>query len=88
MIFFITIFRYFIFLFYSFHCLSFPFPRDADSRKGSLCPFCVPIHKKKRTPLLLIDYRGYLYRLFFPECCSALLISWHGSSLDKKLSSN
>ena len=47
MIFFITVIRYFIFLFYSFHCLSFPFPRDADSRKGSLCPFCVPIHKKK-----------------------------------------
>ena len=42
--FFITVFRYFMFLFYSFHCLSFPFPRDADSRKGALCPFCVPIH--------------------------------------------
>ena len=48
MIFFITVIRYFIVLFYSFHCLSFPFPRDADLRKGALCPFCVPIHKKKR----------------------------------------
>ena len=36
-------FRYFINLFYSFDCLSFPFLRDADSRKGTLCPFCVPI---------------------------------------------
>ena len=25
----------------------FLFSRDADSRKGILCPFCVPIHKKK-----------------------------------------
>ena len=25
----------------------FLFLRDADSRKGTLCPFCVPIHKKK-----------------------------------------
>ena len=37
-------FVYFINLFYSFYCLSFPFLRDADSRKGTLCPFCVPIH--------------------------------------------
>ena len=22
--------------------------RDADLRKGTLCPFCVPIHKKKK----------------------------------------
>ena len=34
-------------LFYSFHCLSFSFLKDIDSRKGTLCPFCVPIHKKK-----------------------------------------
>ena len=26
----------------------FLFSRDADSRKGTLCPFCVPIHKKKK----------------------------------------
>ena len=67
MIFFITIFRYFIILFYSFHCLSFPFPRNADSRKGALCPFCVSIlKKKKKTPLLLMDYTGYVYRVLFP----------------------
>ena len=40
----LTLFRYFIKLFYY---TSFPFSRDADSRKGTLCPFCVPIHKKK-----------------------------------------
>ena len=28
--------------------LLFLFSRDADSRKGSLCPFCVPSHKKKK----------------------------------------
>ena len=28
--------------------LLFLFSRDADSRKGTLCPFCVPIHKKKK----------------------------------------
>ena len=43
---FITLFRYFIFLFYSFHYL-FLFLSDADSRKGTLCPFCVPIHVVK-----------------------------------------
>ena len=41
-------FRYFINLFCSFHCLYFPFLRDADSRKGTLCLFCVPIQKKKK----------------------------------------
>ena len=25
----------------------FIFLRDADSRKGALCPFCVPIHKEE-----------------------------------------
>ena len=44
----ITLFTYFITLFYSFHCLSFPFLRDTDSRKGTLCPFCVPIHKTSK----------------------------------------
>ena len=43
--FFITLFRYFIKLFYY---TSFPFSRDADSRKGTFCPFCLPIHKKKK----------------------------------------
>ena len=68
MIFFITVFRYFIISFYSFHCLSFPFPRGADSRKGALCPFCVSIHKKikEENPLLLMDYTGYVYRVLFP----------------------
>ena len=28
--------------------LLFLFSRDADLRKGTLCPFCVPIHKKKK----------------------------------------
>ena len=46
--FFYYLFRYFINLFYSFHCLSFPFLWDADSRKGTSCPFCVPIHKKEK----------------------------------------
>ena len=26
--------------------------RDADSRKGTLCPFCVPIHKKKKKKMV------------------------------------
>ena len=26
----------------------FIFLRDTDSRKGTMCPLCVPIHKKKR----------------------------------------
>ena len=47
MAFFFTHFWYFINLFYSFHCFLFLFLKDADSRKGTLCPFCVPIHKKK-----------------------------------------
>ena len=25
----------------------FLFLRNTDSRKGTICPFCVPIHKKK-----------------------------------------
>ena len=53
--FFITLFRYFINLFYSFHCLFLLFLRDADSRKGTLWPFCVQIHKKK--PALCVDPR-------------------------------
>ena len=31
-----------------FITLLFLFSRDADSRKGTFCPFCVPIHKKKK----------------------------------------
>ena len=50
---FITLFRYFIYLFiffyfYSFHCLSFLFPKGCRLEKGHLCPFCIPIHKKKK----------------------------------------
>ena len=45
-VFLLTLFRYFIQLFYY---TSFPFfSRDADLRKGTLCPFCIPIHKKKK----------------------------------------
>ena len=47
----LTLFRYFIKLFYY---TSFPFSRDADSRKGTLCPFCVPIHKKKKKKISTI----------------------------------
>ena len=49
MIVFITLFRYFIKLFYSFKAFLFLFLTDADSIKGTLCPFCVPIHKKKKS---------------------------------------
>ena len=49
--FFNTLFRYFINLFYSFHYIPFPFLngcRLRNSRKGTLCPFSVPIHLKKK----------------------------------------
>ena len=45
--FFITFFRYFIDLFYSFNSLFFPFPKGCRLEKGHIVPFCVPIHKKK-----------------------------------------
>ena len=51
--FFFYLFRYFIHWFYSFHCLSFSFLSDADLRKGTLCPFCVPIHKNKNKVVVL-----------------------------------
>ena len=79
MIFFYYPFRYFINLFYSFHCLSLPFLRDADSRKGTLCPFCDPIHKKKRCPCSYYVWRiklwagnGQKYLIFelLPVCGS------------------
>ena len=47
MICFITLFRYFINLFILFIAFLFLYLRDADSRKDTLCPFCVPIHEKK-----------------------------------------
>ena len=37
---------YFCFIFIAFLFLSL---RDADSKKGTLCPFCVPILRKKKT---------------------------------------
>ena len=46
--FFITRFRYFtIVLFFKLHFF-FLFSRDADSRKGTLCPFCSHSYKKKK----------------------------------------
>ena len=36
--FFITLFRYLIFLFYSFHCLSFPSPKGCILEKGHIVP--------------------------------------------------
>ena len=63
-------FRYFINLFYSFHCLSFPFLRDADSRKGTLCPFCVPIHK---------NIYIYIYLYIFQEYVETCLFTLHES---------
>ena len=51
--FFITLFRCYINLIYSFHCLFFHFLRDADYRKGTLCPFCVPIHKRKKKSIIM-----------------------------------
>ena len=47
--FFITLFKYFINLFYSFNCLSFFFLRDTDSRKEH-CAHCVfPFIKKEKS---------------------------------------
>ena len=57
--FFYYLFRYFLNLFYPVHCLSFPFLRDADSRKGTLCPFCVPIHIKKRKKLIFYSLQCF-----------------------------
>ena len=28
---------------------------DADSRKGTLCPFCVPIHEKKKKKIDILS---------------------------------
>ena len=38
MIFFITLFRYFMFLFYSYHYLSFPFPKGCRLEKRHIVP--------------------------------------------------
>ena len=50
----LTLFRYFIKLFY-LHFFSF-FSRDADSIKGTFCPFCVPIHKKKTSSAFFCNW--------------------------------
>ena len=42
---FLDIFKICFILFIAF---LFLFLSDADWRKGTLCPFCVPIHKKKK----------------------------------------
>ena len=39
-------------LFIAFHSL---FLRDRDSRKGTFCPFCVPIHLKKFSKVTLLS---------------------------------
>ena len=43
------ILRYFINLLYSFHCLSFPFPKGNRLEKGHIVPvLCSHSHKKNR----------------------------------------
>ena len=59
----LTLFRYFIQLFYY---TSFLFSRDADLRKGTLCPFCIPIHKKKKSRLLYDSYADPIFSLHCP----------------------
>ena len=76
MIFFITIFRYFLISFYSFHCLSFPW--DADSRKGALCPFCVSIHKKKKEENAFASDGLYRFRV---SCVVSLVLVSHVDQL-------
>ena len=58
--FFITFLNILYFCFILLIAFLFLFLRDADSRKGTLCPFCVPIHKKSGSlpptpPCLLIS---------------------------------
>ena len=45
--FFITLLRYFI-IFFSFHCLSFPFPKGFRLEKGHIVPVLFPFIKKKK----------------------------------------
>ena len=51
MIYFITLFRYFINLFYSFHCLSFPFPKRCRLEKGHIVPVLCSHSLKKKEKL-------------------------------------
>ena len=46
--FFITLFRYFIKLFYSFHHIFFPFLKGCRLEKGHIVPVLCPIHWKKK----------------------------------------
>ena len=47
--FFFIHFRYFVNLFYSFHCLSFPFPKGCRLEKGHTLPIlCSHSYKKKK----------------------------------------
>ena len=53
-------FRYFIYI-YFFIAFLLLFLRVADSRKSTLCPFCVPIHKKeKKKHIVLFCYMSRL----------------------------
>ena len=60
------------FCFILFIAFLFLFLRDADSRKGALCPFCVPIHKKKKKKTFASDR---LDRLPVPSVLSLVLLS-------------
>ena len=50
-------------------------------------PVRFPIHKKKKKKKTTFA-SDRLDRLPVPSVLSLMLISWHGSSMDKKLSSN
>ena len=72
MIFFLLpFFRYFINLCYFFLCLFFfaLFLRDADSRKGIVFPFCVPIYEKRKKKKTLDIV--YVYCMQYPHAGAA-----------------
>ena len=48
----------------------FLFLRDTDSRKGRMCPFCVPIHKKKKKSIHNVFHR-------FVHCIGVGIIIHH-----------
>ena len=62
-------FFYYPFLDILFLCLIlliaflFLFLRDADSRKGTLCPFCIPIHQKKKEKKTQFSLRTFVLDL-------------------------
>ena len=75
-VFFYYPFRYFINLFYSFHCLSFPFLKGCRLKKGHIVPvLCYHSSKKKIIIIVIINFD-----LFFFSAAHALtiwrLISW------------